>query len=233
MILPIPLPHPYLNLFIWLDLQPKQIPSHILYLSIQIPTGTNTQIPSIRNTQTFMSLHTYLHIHYNIMTPLNLFMMMTLILNPKPYKSYCIHHQTTILGHLAFLQQLSTYVINQDILIQVAPSTPSNTKIHYNKIWHALPNPPSQIYFTNIALPLPTYTFALPLKYPLEYSYYMDGSFFPPKQLSPNNWRPKVASYGVFSSIKNLQISKRLPSLQNILRAELMAIYTTIKLNIR
>ena len=41
-----------------------------------------------------------------------------------------------------------------------------------------------------------------------------------------------MASYGVYSFIKNLQISERLPILQNILRAELMAIYTTIKLNI-
>ena len=107
-----------------------------------------------------------------------------------------------------------------------------NTKVHYNQIWHTLPNPPPQTHFTNTIIPLPNYTLELPLKYPPEYSYYTDGSFFHPKQISPNNWRLEMASYGVFNPIKNLQISKHLPGLQDILRAELMAIYTTIKLSI-
>ena len=119
--------------------------------------------------------------------------------------------------------------MSPDILIQITPSTPPNTKVHYNKIWHTLLNPPSQIHLTNTAPPFPNYTFALPLKYPPQYNYYIDGSFFPPKQISPNNWRPKMASYGVFSPIKNLQISERLPDLQNILTEKLMAIYTIIR----
>ena len=41
-----------------------------------------------------------------------------------------------------------------------------------------------------------------------------------------------MASYGIFNPIKNLQISERFLDLQNILRAELMAIYTTIKLSL-
>ena len=78
----------------------------------------------------------------------------------------------------------------------------------------------------------PNYTFVLPPKYPLEYNYYSDSSFFPPKQKSPNNWRAETTSYGIFNPIKNLQISERLLGLQNILRAEFMAIYTTIKLSL-
>ena len=144
----------------------------------------------------------------------------------------CIHHKTTSIGTLASLQQLSMYIINPDVLIQIAPPTLSNTKINYNKIWSTLPNPPFRNSDNHNTQLLLNYTFALPPKYPPKYSYYIDGSFFPPKQISSNNWRPETASYGVFNPIKNLQISKRLPSLQNILRAELIAIYTTIKLSL-
>jgi hypothetical protein len=83
---PPPPPHPYLNPSIWPALQPKQIPSHIPYLSIQTPTGTNTRTPTIWNTLTFMSLPIYLQICCNTMIPSNLHMMTILILNPKPYK---------------------------------------------------------------------------------------------------------------------------------------------------
>ena len=41
-----------------------------------------------------------------------------------------------------------------------------------------------------------------------------------------------MAFYGVFSPIKNLQISECLPVLEKILRAEFMAIYTTITLSL-
>jgi hypothetical protein len=80
--------HSYLSPFTWPALQLKQIPYHILYLSIQIPTGTNTWTPTIWNTQILMSLHIYLQIHCNIMNPSNLHTMTTPILNPKPYKFY-------------------------------------------------------------------------------------------------------------------------------------------------
>jgi hypothetical protein len=57
----------------------------------------------------------------------------------------------------------------------------------------------------------------------------MDGSFTPPKQITPNTWRPKRASYGIYNPTKNLQIFERLLGLQNILRTELMAIYTILQ----
>ena len=158
--------------------------------------------------------------------------------NDNPYieshaiQILCIHHKTSTIGNLTSLQQIPTYVMNPDILIQIAPPTPQHTKVQDIKIWHTLPHPPSQIHNINSTPPFPNYTFALPLKYPPEYSYYIDGSFFPPKQISPNNWRPEMASYGVFNPIKNLQISERLPGLQNILRAELMVIHTTIRLSL-
>jgi ribonuclease HI len=94
-----------------------------------------------------------------------------------------------------------------------------------------LPDPPPSLYTYNNTNLFPNYTFALPLKFPREYSYYTDGSFKPPKQISANNWRPETAAYGIYCPIKNIQISKRLPGFQNILRAELMAIYMVIKLS--
>ena len=104
-------------------------------------------------------------------------------------------------------------------------------RFRYKKTWHILTDPPPLLYTYNDTNPLSNYTFALLLKFPPKFSYYTDGSFKPPKQLSANNWRPETAAYGIYGPIKDLQILERLPSLQNILRTELMAIYITIKLS--
>ena len=102
-------------------------------------------------------------------------------IEPHAIQILCIHHKPTIIGNLASLQQISTYVINLDILIQVTLPTPPNTKVHHHKLWHILPNSPSWTSATTIAHPFPNYTFVLPPKYLPEYSYYIDGSFFPPQ----------------------------------------------------
>jgi ribonuclease HI len=143
----------------------------------------------------------------------------------------CIHHKTTTIGDISTMQQLNDYFPNTPLLIQIAQPTPPHTKVQIHKTWHTLPDPPPLLYTHHITNPLPNYTFVLPIKFPPEYSYYTDGSFKPPKQISANNWQPKTASYGIYSPIKDLQISKRLPGLQNILRAELMALYMIIKLS--
>jgi hypothetical protein len=213
-------------------LQLKQIPYHILYLSIQIPARHQHINPY--HTE-YPDTHVITYIPPNTLQyhePIKPTYDDDPHIESQALQILCIHHKTTTIGNLASLQQLSTYTITPDLLIRIAPSTPSNTKVQNNKNWNTLPDPPPPIHFVHLALPLPNYTFALPLKYPPEYSYYTDGSFYPPKQISPNNWRPETASYGVFNPIKNLQISERLPGLQNILKAELMAIYTTIKLSI-
>jgi hypothetical protein len=142
----------------------------------------------------------------------------------------CIHHRTSPIGDTETLNQI-THLINIPLCVCIAPPTPPYTKVKNDKTWHTLPTlffPP----YTNSNIPLfPHYTFALPLKFPLEYSYYTDGSFTPPKQIAPNTWHPEMASYGIFNPSKNLQISERLPGLQNILRAELTAIYTVLQLS--
>jgi hypothetical protein len=78
--------------------------------------------------------------------------------------------------------------------------------------------------------PLPYYTNNHPLKFPPEYSYYTDGSFVPPKQQENGLWTQETSRYGIFNSIKNIEISKRLSGLQNILGVELTAIHHTLTL---
>jgi ribonuclease HI len=78
--------------------------------------------------------------------------------------------------------------------------------------------------------PLPPYNLTLPHKFLPQHSYYTDGSFKPPKLTPTNTWRRERAGYGIYNSIKNIQISARLLRLQNILRAELMALHHTIQL---
>jgi hypothetical protein len=129
----------------------------------------------------------------------------------------CIHHKTTTIGDISAMEQLNDYFPNTPFLIQIAQPTPRHTKVQIHKTRHTLPDPPPLLYIHNNTNPLPNYTFALPLKFPPKYSYYTDGSFKPPKQISTNNWRSKTASYGIYGPIKDLQISERLPGLQNIL----------------
>ena len=137
------------------------------------------------------------------------------------------------IGDIGSLQTLADFIINSNTLIQIAQLTPLNAKVQNNKTWHILSNATFPAYNNNhIIIPLPTYSFALPPKYPFEYSYYTNGSFHPPEQISINTWRLWTTSYGIFNPIKDLQILEHLPRLQNIQRAELMTIYTIIKLSI-
>jgi hypothetical protein len=85
---------------------------------------------------------------------------------------------------------------------------PPHTRVKNEKTWHTLSTPIFSLH-TNTHIPsFPNYTFALPLKFSLEYIYYTNGSFTPPKQTAPNTWCPERASYGVYNSIKNLQTSE-------------------------
>jgi ribonuclease HI len=70
----------------------------------------------------------------------------------------------------------------------------------------------------------------LPLKFPPLYSYYTNGSFEPPKKKQNGTWLRERAGYGIYNPCKDIQISERLPGLQNILRAELLAIHHTLQI---
>jgi hypothetical protein len=86
---------------------------------------------------------------------------------------------TKTIGDPTSLNQLVSYILNMNMLTKIAQSTPPNTKVQNSKIWHTLLDPTLPQH-TNHNIPtFPTYTFALLPKYPLEYSYYIDGSFIP------------------------------------------------------
>ena len=57
----------------------------------------------------------------------------------------------------------------------------------------------------------------------------MDGSFLPPQDMG-NHWTRETARYEIYNESKNIELAMRLPSLQNIFRAERMAIYTTLQI---
>jgi ribonuclease HI len=92
-----------------------------------------------------------------------------------------------------------------------------------------LPSCPLQLP-DHLPPPLSQYTPITLLKFPPHYSYYTDGSFIPPKFINNEQWQCETVGYGVYNSTKNINISERLPGLQNILRAELIAIHHTIQL---
>jgi ribonuclease HI len=70
----------------------------------------------------------------------------------------------------------------------------------------------------------------LPPKFPSLYSYYTDGSFDPSKQKENGTWQRECTGYGIYNPDKDIQISERLPGLQNILRAELLAIHHILQI---
>jgi ribonuclease HI len=65
-------------------------------------------------------------------------------------------------------------------------------------------------------------------KFPPQFCYYTNGSFTPSKKLSENIWKPARARYGIWNPLLKINISRRLIGLQNILRAEISAIYHTL-----
>ena len=110
-----------------------------------------------------------------------------------------------------------------------APPTPINTLVNRNKKWSQLtyPPPPPLTHVTNI--PITTnQDICLPLKYQPQFCYYTDGSFIPPKEITHGHYKREKTRYGIYNPFKNLKISERLPGVQNILRAELMAIHHTL-----
>ena len=146
----------------------------------------------------------------------------------------CIHHKTSPprpINYTCQMDTIGTTLQLPTIFTTNVPPTPFNTIVNRSKKWSQLAYPPSppSIQITNI--PLPTnHNICLPLKYQPQFCYYTDGSFIPPKAITQEHWRREKAGYGIYNPFKNLNIAERLPGLQNILRAELMAIHHTLRL---
>jgi ribonuclease HI len=101
-----------------------------------------------------------------------------------------------------------------------------NVKIHKHPQWNKTTYPINRNQ--NISSQLPNLSQNLDQKFPPQYCYYTDGSFTPPKKLSENIWKPTRAGYGIWNPLLKINIARRLIRLQNILRAEISAIYHTL-----
>ena len=144
----------------------------------------------------------------------------------------CIHHKTTSIGPPNYVSHMHTIGDSLQMpttFTTTAPPTPSNTPVNRSKKWSHLtyPPPPPPTRNTNNP-PITNLDICLPPKYPPQYCYYTDGSFIPPKAITEAHWRREKTGYGIYNPFKNLQIGRRLPGLQNILQAELMAIHHTL-----
>ena len=146
----------------------------------------------------------------------------------------CIHHHTTSIGPTRYVKHMHDIGASLQIptpFTTTAPPTPLDTPVNPSKKWSHLTFPPTPPPIQNSDIPpLTHHDICLPPKYPPQYCYYTDGSFIPPKAITPHHWRREKAGYGIYNPFKNLQIAERLPGLQNILRAELMAIHHTLRL---
>ena len=118
-----------------------------------------------------------------------------------------------------------------EMFCQIAPPSILNTLVNHTTKWTKLTCPPTP---PHIQTPTNTWNInreqCLPLKFPPQYCYYTNGSFKPPKQTNNEQWRREKTGYGIYNPFKNLKIAERLPGLQNILRAEMMAIHHTLRL---
>ena len=114
---------------------------------------------------------------------------------------------------------------------KAAAPTPTNTSVNRSKNWAQLTYPPPTIMTQTTDIPpINNQNICLPLKYQPQFYYYTDGSFIPPREITRGHWRREKTWYGIYNSFKNLNIVERLPRLQNILQAELMAIHHTLRL---
>ena len=112
---------------------------------------------------------------------------------------------------------------------QIALPTPSNITVNPNKKWVESIYPNTPLHKNTPILQLPNYQTNFPLKLHPQFSYHTDGSFQKPQEFAPGEWRRERAGYDIYSP-KGLNIAKRLHGHQNILRAEIMAIYQTLRL---
>ena len=130
------------------------------------------------------------------------------------------------------MNQLTHTTNNLQILqihTQIAPPTPINTTVNPNKKWSKL-NYPNIVANNYIPIPqLPNYQTNLPLKFHPQFSYYTDGSFVNPKEITHGVWIREKTGYGIYSP-KGLNIIKRLHGHQNILRAEMIAILKALRI---
>jgi hypothetical protein len=109
-------------------------------------------------------------------------------------------------------------------------SIPINNVVKKYTNWNKVTHLPMLNQNILIFPPLPDYTHIIALKYLPQYRYYTNGSFKPPKEIKPHIRKKERTGYGIYNPHDKIIQKERLWSLQNILRAELIAIYHTIQI---
>ena len=102
--------------------------------------------------------------------------------------------------------------------------------MHRNKKWSKLNYHNNTLNYLKLPLSLLNYQLNTLPKFDPAYSYYTDGSFKEPEEISPGHWRRERAGYGIYNPTKEIKLAKRLHGLQNIIRAEMMAIHKTLQI---
>ena len=151
---------------------------------------------------------------------------------PSTIHILCVHHSNNNIGNIKKINTLTAIFNNlhiPQVHTQIAPPTPPNILINKSKKWNALAYPTTNLPQNDGIPPLPIYENNKSLKFPPQYCYYRDGSFLPSQQID-DKWTREKAGYGIYNQYKNLELAVRLPGLQNIFRAELMAIHATLKI---
>jgi hypothetical protein len=148
---------------------------------------------------------------------------------PLAIRILCIHHQNTEINITDLETKLLQIAANLNIKpphIKTPPHTPPYVKVHRHPKWNKMPYPINRNHDPSPQLPI--FPRNQQKKFPSQFCYYTDGSFTPPKKLSANIWEPTRAGYGIWNPLLKINVSRRLIGLQNILRAEISAIYHTL-----
>ena len=153
-------------------------------------------------------------------------------IEPSALHILCVHHKNTSVGNNEQITALTTIFNKLQIpqpYIQIAPLTQPNTEVNKSKEWNKLIYPTENSTTNYNTPPIPNFINDKQPKFVSQYCYYTDGSFLPPQDMG-DHWTRETAGYGIYNESKNIELAMRLPGLQNIFRAEIMAIYTTLQI---
>jgi hypothetical protein len=92
--------------------------------------------------------------------------------------------------------------------ISPPPHTPINIKVHKHLKWNKSLYPPQ--FIPSNSIQLPDFPHIHHSKFLLQYCYYLDGSFIPPKQITNVIWDPTRAGYSIWNPLFKINVPQRL-----------------------
>jgi ribonuclease HI len=151
---------------------------------------------------------------------------------PQAIKIIYIHHKTSLPIQPTKETRIQN-IITQTTLIRcitkLAQPTAQNIKVKISDKWKITKDKPTISQSTQNSTQIPAYNSYKPKKYDEADNFYTDGSYIPPYKDKEGRIKGDVAGYGVYNTTMEINISKRLPGLQNIQKVELSAILETLE----